>query len=143
MLRVLAVTAGLAMAACLGACGGDNGSGRLSADEFREQAQAICKDGNAAIDRISADFGPDGPTRAQLEEAAPKVPGLMDHELDRLAALVPPEDLVDDVAVMLAEFRSVVRSMEEQGAAFFDRLDVPFGGAYAKADALGLSECAH
>lgn len=143
MTRLVAVVVAVAVAAGVGGCGSDGGSGGLSAADFREQAQAICRDGNAAIDELSADFGKDGPTRAQLEEAAPKVPGLMDHELDRLAALDPPADLADDVDAMLAAFRAVVGSMREQGTAFFDRTDEPFQDAYARAAALGLDECAH
>jgi hypothetical protein len=143
VLRVLVATAALGLVTGLAGCGGDTASGPLSAGDFRKEAQAICKDGNAAIDELAADFGKDGPTHAQLEEAAPKVPGLMDHELDRLAALEPPSDLADDVDAMLAAFRSVVGSMREQGTAFFDRTDEPFHDAYAKAAALGLDECAH
>jgi hypothetical protein len=140
--RVIAVAAGLVVVTCVAGCGGDPG-GPLEAGQFRKQADAICKDGNAAIDELAKDFGKGGPTRAQLEEAAPKVPGLMDRELDRLAALTPPADLADEVGAMLAEFRSVVRSMREQGVAFFDRTDKPFADAYAKAAHLGLGECAH
>jgi hypothetical protein len=143
MHRIVAMLAGIALAMPVSACGDDGGAGSLSAGEFRDQAQAICKDGNAAIDEVAKDFGADGPTRDQLEEAAPKVPRLIDDELDRLDALVPPEDLAEDVEAMLASFRAVVRSMEEQGPAFFERDDDPFGEAYAKAEALGLEECAH
>jgi hypothetical protein len=139
---VVAAAAGLVVAMGVAGCGGDP-SGPLDAGQFRKQADAICKDGNAAIDELAKDFAEGGPTRAQLEAAAPKVPGLMDRELDRLEALEPPADLADDVAAMLAEFRSVVQSMREQGTAFFDRTDEPFAAAYRKAKDLGLDECAH
>jgi hypothetical protein len=142
--RLRAVIVSIAVTACIAGCGADDGdSGRLSAREFRKQAQAICKKGNAAIDEVAADFGADGPTDQQLEEAAPKVPGLINDELDHLAALEPPEAIADEVDAMLDSFRTVVRSMEEQGVAFFARKDVPFAAAYGKAKDLGLDECAH
>jgi hypothetical protein len=54
-----------------------------------------------------------------------------------------PADLADDVAAMLAGFRAVVTTMEQQGTAFFERKDEPFAAAYAQAKDLGLDECAH
>ena len=127
----------------LGAAGcssdGQDGSDRA----FRTQANAICEDGNKAIDEVSKDFGPDGPTPEQLAVAAPKVPRLISGELDRLAALDVPADLADDVAAMLASFRAVVTTMEQQGTDFFAHAQAAFADAYAQAKALGLDECAH
>ncbi|HET6167937.1 MAG TPA: hypothetical protein VFE07_13990 [Marmoricola sp.] len=135
---VVVLAGWLVALACLAGCGSDS-----PADTFRTQADAVCKDGNDAIDEVSKDFGPDGPTPEQLAVAAPKVPQLMTHELDRLAALDVPPELADDVASMLATFRAVVATMRQQGTAFFERKDQPFAAAYAKAKALGLDECAH
>ena len=137
-MRVAALAGCLVVLVAAGGCGSDS-----PADTFREQADAICKDGNDAIDEVSKDFGPDGPTPEQLAVAAPKVPRLMTTELDRLAALDVPAGLADDVATMLATFRAVVSTMEQQGTAFFERKDKPFAAAYALAKDLGLDECAH
>ena len=127
----------VAVLAVLTGCGGS------SADaDFRRRADAICADGNRAIDRVSRDFGPKGPTPEQLAVAAPQVPRLMTAELDRLAALDPPADLADEVARMLAEFRRVVRTMEQQGTAFFAHGREHFAKAYAMAEDLGLHACA-
>ena len=145
MSRTVTTLVGLVLVAGLSGCGADNEGGRpgeLSADGFREQAQAICKDGNAAIDQLAEDFDPSGPTREQLERVAPQVPPLLDEELDRLAALDPPTNLADEVDEMVASFRTVVRSMRAQGAEFFEREDDPFDAAYAQAEELGLDECA-
>lgn len=121
----------------LSGCGGQDG-----AVAYRKQANAICADGNRAIDEVAKDFGPNGPTPAQLAVAAPKVPRLMTAELDRLSALHPPADLADEVDRMLAEFRRVVGTMEQQGTAFFAHGREHFAKAYAMAERLGLQACA-
>jgi hypothetical protein len=127
----------VALLALLAGCGGS------SADaEFRHRADAICAEGNRAIDRLARDFDPNGPDATQLAEAAPQVPALMNAELDRLAALEPPADLADEVARMLAEFRRVVHTMEQQGTAFFAHGREHFAKAYAMAGDLGLHACA-
>lgn len=143
--RRTGVVAGVlaALAVATSACGADlPRTGRLSAEEFRAEAESICADGNAAIDELSRDFGADGQTEAQLDEAAETVPRLMTAELDRLAALEPPADLADEVAAMLAEFRRVVASMREQGPDFFELGRAHFADAYAQAKKIGLDTCA-
>jgi hypothetical protein len=115
-------------------CGGDS-------DGFEDRAEAICRDGNAAIDRLAEDFAESGPTREQLEEVAPKMPVLMGAELDRLAALEPPPDLADEVDSMLASFRVEIERMRREGPAFFEH-GQPFAAAHGKAEELGLDECA-
>ncbi|HEY0903529.1 MAG TPA: hypothetical protein VGE14_06540 [Marmoricola sp.] len=141
------VAAAIATAVVLSGCGAENGSGdgTLTTAEFRDRAEEICGESNEAIQRLAEDFGPDGPTPEQLEVVAPKMPGLIGAELDRLAALRPPAELADEVAAMIADFRAVVATMRDQGAAFFEREDPSesFAGAYARASALGLDECAH
>jgi hypothetical protein len=133
--------AGLAVVALLVGLSGCGGS-QDAAAAYRKQANAICADGNRAIDEVAKDFGPEGPTPAQLAVAAPKVPRLMTAELDRLAALHPPADLADEVDRMLAEFRRVVGTMEQQGTAFFAHGREHFAKAYAMAEHLGLQACA-
>jgi hypothetical protein len=132
-----AIVAALAVAAFAVGCGSQD-----PAAQFRHQANRICADGNAAIDKLSRDFGPNGPTAAQLAEAAPQVPRLMTGELDRLAALQPPPDLADAVARMIAEFRRVVGTMEQEGTTFFAHGREHFAKAYAMAKDLGLDTCA-
>ena len=118
--------AGLAAAAIasvvvLSGCGAEDGSGDGSGDgadgsgaqttaEFRDRAEEICGESNEAIQRLAEDFGPDGPTHEQLEVVAPKMPGLIGAELDRLAALRPPAELADEVAAMIAYVCSALAS---------------------------------
>lgn len=135
--RAGAALASVVLAALLAGCGSQD-----PAVQFRHQANKICADGNADIDKLSRDFGPHGPTAAQLAEVAPQVPRLMTAELDRLAALEPPADLADEVARMIAEFRRVVGTMEQQGTAFFEHGREHFAKAYAVAKDLGLDTCA-
>lgn len=127
----------VALVVTLAGCGGSDDD-----TQFRHRANAICADGNRAIDEVAKDFGPHGPTPAQLAEAAPKVPRLMSAELDRLAALEPPADLAEEVDRMLAEFRRVVATMQREGTAFFAHGREHFAEAYAMAKDLGLDACA-
>ena len=134
--------AGLVVVAVLAVLAAGCGGSQDPATQFRHRANAICADGNHAIDQLAKDFGPKGPTAAQLAKAAPQVPRLMTAELDRLAALEPPPDLADAVARMIAEFRRVVGTMEQQGTTFFEHGREHFAKAYAMAKDLGLDTCA-
>ena len=85
--RPLAGLAVLGAAALIAGCGG-GGSDSLSADEFREQADAICAEGDEATDALTT------PTTADqvlpfLQTGLP----ISDEQRDRIAELDPPDDL--------------------------------------------------
>jgi hypothetical protein len=84
--RPLAGLAVLGAAALIAGCGG--GSDSLSADEFREQADAICAEGDEATDALTT------PTTADqvlpfLQTGLP----ISDEQGERIAELDPPDDL--------------------------------------------------
>lgn len=94
-LRFLIILA--AVAAVLVGCGGGGGSDRLSADEFRQQANAVCDKYDAKITALAPSSG------ADVASSVEKVIPLIEQGLAELRALNPPEELADDYDRMLDE----------------------------------------
>jgi hypothetical protein len=90
-MRVLGITAATAAAILLAACGGGGGDQALTADEFRQQADAICKQYEGKI----SDLG----SPSSLEELpgyVDKVIPIIEEGNGKLADLNPPDELSDD-----------------------------------------------
>ena len=86
--RPLAGLAVVGAAALIAGCGG--GSDSPSADEFREQADAICADANREIDGLTE------PTSVDTDEVLPFLTSgltIQQSQIDRLRELEPPSDL--------------------------------------------------
>src|SRR3954451_3451484 len=110
----LAATAGALFVAGCG--GGDDSStstsvsgatgvsgAALSQDELVSQGNAICKDGNKALDAASSQaFSGGQPSQAEIEQyvSDTMVPNIQ-GQIDALAALTPPEDIAEDYQTFL------------------------------------------
>jgi hypothetical protein len=112
----LAALATLA-AAVLGACGGGDGSGeRLSEEEFREQANAICTDYNEQI----ADLGtPTSP--ADIPDYVERGIPIIEEGIAKLRELNPPEDIADDYDTMLDETEKAIPAARQLSDAAADQ----------------------
>lgn len=91
-MRVLRVIGPLLAVICLGACGGGGGTAsggdRLSAAEFREQADAICAEYEGQLDALGA------PTSLNdLEDFVAKAVPILEEGNAELNRLRPPEEL--------------------------------------------------
>lgn len=87
------------------ACGGGSDSGPPSAAEFRNEANAVCRD---AVESLAAIDPPSGPGQfaGALEEVLPRQEAL----LDDLREVEPPEELVEtyeDALALLSEQRAL------------------------------------
>lgn len=119
---------------------------RLTEAEFLEQGNAICAEGNAAIDAGAEALGTDGPPDAATLTAfftdtiLPSVQG----QLDGLRALSPPEELEADIDALLEDADAALDDMRQQieddAEAFLDAPD-PFEEVNARAVELGLTAC--
>ncbi len=78
----------LTLAGMLAGCGG-GGGGSLSASEYRQKADAICKQANEKINRF------DAKTPAQVRDVAGKIEPLVKDAVSDLKSLDPPKDLQD------------------------------------------------
>jgi hypothetical protein len=91
MRREVAPLAG-ALTLLLAACGGGSGEEqRLTADQFRQQADAICKQYE---DKINALGSPN--SLAELGNFVDKAVPIIEEGNEKLGALQPPEELADD-----------------------------------------------
>jgi hypothetical protein len=103
-------------ASLLVACGGTDGSGeRLSEEEFRQQANAICMEYNERI----ADLGtPTSPADipGYVERGIP----IIEEGLAKLRELDPPEDMADDYDRMLDETEKAIPAARQLSEAAAD-----------------------
>ena len=144
--RIATISAPLLLFVTVG-CSDDED--RLSEEEFLEQGNAICAEGNDALDEAfeELEVGPDGqPSQedvvALFEDVL--IPNVTE-QLDELDALSPPEELEADVDALVedgeAALDEISELIEEDPEGFFEGED-PFEAVNAKAGELGLTECA-
>jgi len=129
----------------LGACG-DGGGERLTAEELRTRANAICADLQEDVQGAFADLQPDDEPTA-YQGAIAKLLVVVDDAAERLADLEPPAELEARYDEALAAFaqgeeavREAGRTPEASATVFAGETD-PFDEANAAFDGLGLTTC--
>jgi hypothetical protein len=90
-MRLALAIAAAALSLVAAGCGGDGGDQALTADEFRQQADAICKQYEGKI----SDLGSPS-SLEELPDYVDKVIPIIDEGNGKLADLNPPEELSDD-----------------------------------------------
>jgi hypothetical protein len=131
----------------LSACGGNGSGDRLSAEEFREQANAICAEFDEKISGLATPSSPED-IPGYVEEVIP----LVEDGLAELRALNPPEEFEEDYETMLAETEKAIPAAralseapaEEDPAAVQDAIAQGQQADEASdrvANELGLDEC--
>jgi flagellar hook-basal body complex protein FliE len=91
-------------------CGG--GGARLSKEDFQSQANAICAKYQKQLDAL--------PTPTSLDEIPDLVDqalGILNKEIDEIAALNPPEEFQDQFDAMLAESDKTKQAADDLSAA--------------------------
>jgi hypothetical protein len=156
--RLLSASIAVAGAVALAAgCGGSGSSssttaGASSADAFRTQADAICRDANTQLNALTAPS--DSSSAADVASYLRSGLKLSGDELDRLRALTPPADLKDDydsALDLLSRRDAELKSAADKIAGGADantvigaadaRITSLNDQAKAKATALGLTVC--
>jgi hypothetical protein len=89
-MRLLGIAATGAVSVLIAACGG-GGDQALSADEFRQQADAICAEYEGKIDDLGSPSSLD-----ELPDFVDKVIPIIEEGNGKLANLQPPDELADD-----------------------------------------------
>jgi hypothetical protein len=106
----------LVLAALLSGCGGDEDGDRLSAEEFRTQANAICAEYNQTI----ADLG-EPPSPEEIPGYVDRVIPVVEDGLAELRALNPPAELEEDYNTMLDEVAKAIPAARALGEAAADQ----------------------
>lgn len=133
------ISASLSMLVLAG-CGDDDQS--LTAAEFRDQANAICAQGNQDIGEAAGSvFGSEAPAPEDLQSALDAIVSISNRQLDDIEELDAPSDLEDEVADLVEEGRSATEAAEAQGLAFFESDDDPWARTGELASGLGLDAC--
>ena len=147
MRRLAALAMAVTMGAALPACGG--GGDRLTATEFRKQANGICERGNkkiaAAAEAKFAHLGrnqqPDVDS-PEAQEFFDLFVHNIDGQLSDIRDLNPPDDLEDDVDEMLDTLEEELKGVEDEGPQILLAENNPFAASQSKAGDLGLTACA-
>jgi hypothetical protein len=106
------VRSGLGLAlvvACIAAgCGGDGGGDRLSQEEFRQQANAICEKYDKKIQDLGSPQSP-----AEIPDFVEKGIPLIQQGIAELRALKPPADVEADYNRMLDETAKAIPAAQK------------------------------
>jgi hypothetical protein len=150
----IAVAGALALAAGCGGSGSSSSTtgGASSADAFRSEADAICKDANTKLNALTAPS--DSSTSAEVASYLRKGLAISGDELDKLRGLTPPADLKGDYDSALDLLRQRDAALEQAAGKIAGGADANtvIGSADAhitdlndqakqKAKALGLAVC--
>jgi vacuolar-type H+-ATPase subunit H len=128
-------------------CGGDGGNGGLTAEEFRQQADAICAEFEDKLDAVEQPSSPEDIERF-VDEAVP----IIEEGTQRLSELDPPEEFRDEwtrVVEINAENLEVIKkvqaALQDGNVGESQRLLQEAGGNEEEADRLareiGLTKC--
>jgi hypothetical protein len=107
---------GLSLAALLSGCGGDDDGDRLSAEEFRTQANAICAEYNQKV----TDLG-EPPSPEEIPGYVDSVIPVVEDGLAELRDLNPPAELEEDYNAMLDEVAKAIPAARALGEAAADQ----------------------
>lgn len=139
-------------AALIGAgCGDDDedttaaSSAPLSKQEFVQQADQICADGDAEIDQAAQETFAQGRPSPEEEEAfiTDTVIPSAQRQVDGLSALTPPEGDEEDAAAIVDAAQSALAEVEKDPAAVTEEggSSDPFAEATKLAKDYGITEC--
>jgi hypothetical protein len=141
--RLLTICAAMALSAgFLAACGSDDsstdsGSTALSSEDFISQTNAICKKSGGAIDDAASEFS-SAPSGADLRGfVKDSVLPNYSAQIGQIDALVPPDDISDDVDTWLADSTAVRDAIGDDPTAVLT--PDAFTDVNKEADDLGLS----
>jgi hypothetical protein len=135
------------VAMTVSACGGGDGGGGLSAEEFRQQADAICAEFEAKLDAVERPASADDIERF-VNEAVP----IIEDGTNELNSLQPPEEFEEEWTRVeeineenLETIRNVQAAYEDGDLEEAQRLLQEAGGNEEEADRLareiGLTKC--
>jgi len=142
----LAAACAVAIAGVAAGCGDDNGNGTttaaasISTADFVAQANQICKQGNAELEKAGKQLGK-SVNEAQLEDFAtntlvPNVQG----QIDQVKALGAPAGQESSVSQLIATVQADVDELKADPSKI--KNDHLFDDANRAANDLGLTECA-
>lgn len=148
---ILAVAASVALATSLTGCGSsdkskNDSSPTLTAAQFKEQANQLCKDAGKDTESYGANIT-ESSSDADVTAAITQTVQRNQKLVADIAALKAPADLTDDVKSMLDDVRQGLTQMGQIGSVAdlksFDPSTGAFKSADDKATALGLPDCAN
>jgi hypothetical protein len=127
----------------LASCGGQ----RLSREEFLQQGNQICSEGNARLDAAAEEtFGDltqdEKPSTEQLASFHTTLVSDVQGQIDDIAELKPPEELEADVDNLLQRAQGALDQVEQAGPQALLSEEDPFAEVNRLAGDIGLTECA-
>ena len=145
-LRTFAAVACSAALALSAGCGGDDdtkddtkSSSTLTVEEFKTQANAICKAQDAAEAESfgAAQEAVTSGDQAATQEALEKGVAVIRGEADAIGALAAPDEIKAEVEALVTSLNAALDKVAQDGVSAVPGLADPS----AKAQALGLPDC--
>ena len=138
-----------AIAALVAGCGDDKESTEsggsdsppLTKAEFLEQGNAVCAEGNEAIDAAAADLNQNSPQQEIEAFASETLVPEVQKQIDGLSELSPPEGDEAQVEAIIEAAQEANDQVEEDPSLITSNED-PFNEANDLASEYGLTECA-
>ncbi|MCW2786786.1 MAG: hypothetical protein JWP74_3303 [Marmoricola sp.] len=126
----------------LAGCGSAGPAKALTQAQFKAQANALCKAGDADIKKIGATLTPTA-TNDQVVAALTKAADRDDQTVAAIRKLKAPAAIAGDVTALLDAVNTATQTIRTEGVKVTATgTPSPFTDADAKAKALGLDECA-
>jgi hypothetical protein len=107
VIRALAVAVVAAATILAGGCGGGD-SDRLSAEEFRQQANGVCRDVNQELESMDQPTSP-----AEVGDFVSRAIPVFQSGLDRMREINPPEELESDFTRFVDESAKAIPAAEK------------------------------
>ena len=139
--------AGLSVCLIAVGCGGDDDdttTAALTKQEFVNQADAICKQGNKQTDKAGAQLYDKGdrPSKEEQEKFITDtvLPGIQ-RQIDQVSALTPPEADQEQVTEFIDTAQAAFDKAEQDPSLMTSRGTDPFAKTNQLTKAYGLKEC--
>jgi hypothetical protein len=128
------------MVALAGAAGCGDDDDALGEEEFIDQANAICEEGNAELEEIFSAFEVEEPTEEELADGVEEAADNIEGQIEEIRALEGPDDLEEDLDAVLDDAEDAVDQLREAGPALFEGED-PFADINERLRDLGFTTC--
>ena len=136
----LALVCAAALTVTLAGCGSSSDD-TLTAKEFRSRADALCAAAEKDTDAIGEKLS-ESSSETEVRSALDKLVTRTERLVKDIDGLEEPEDLSDGVREMLDSVRAALTKIDGASMDEISSMEDPFADANAKADKLGLDECA-
>ena len=113
----------------------------LTEEEFLEQGNAICTEGNERTEKMAEDLSPSS-SEEDIEAVIDEVADDIQGQIDDIRDLEEPDEISDEVDAALDQGEEDLQSVRDLGADIVTAEENPFAETQELMAEVGLTECA-